>query len=844
MGGITGTHIGGAGGVGGISPPINPAAAQYGVVTCFICGKNGHYAQNCWHAANKLKPEEENSEMRELLQRIARREKEEEEKKKRKIEEARKKEEDERRESAKMREEEAREDRLESTIIRILEQKNEACMLALAPPAGAELRKRSLRSKARILREIRSYIAKSDDNSEEVKDEADKLIEALESRKKGKKSAATTVALYRTAGLFSRNTTRSWLHSKLARVIKDRFGMDVRRRVIVKIPFSALVDISAVRDVTVKVITIVVQDEAIRSLVIERLRITRLKGKTVGAIIHNYKKKLVAKEEGCTCALRDLSRFQGHVRVRLDEVPGVHRFVLNSRNVTSGRTMTKTQLLEKIVQAIPKWWRASLLQLKNKEVQRCFRMNGVPAALSEQQVEREVRHIRDLVLVPLARNPGATLVICPVLYFHAFRMTFTWNPAFRRLKEDEAEVLAASKAEYKTAGLQATATWRTCGKLGRAYVIPKDKDFSRWRPILPSWSEPSRTASGRLGRVLRYMLLGVSKTSRFSLKSTDGMTQALTTATKRLSRYGDTVVGRCYDIKDMFAKLPHGDITSAVAWLIKMYEDRRLVAAKVSVRGKLCKMSKTLRREDGYVCLPFGRILKLVSYELCNTFTVCEGRVFQQKFGIPMAKHSSPALADVLCSRAEYALLMSLGNDRRAIAGVRMVDDVSVLVAYDADEAVSHENTLRVFYQFERCYPETLNLVRKDEGTNAWEFLGARVVVEPDRAPVHIFSRTNNHAYVDNQPGLHFHSMQDYQSYSAKKVKKMTLTASMLRLWRTATDEDAALAAILCLVKEARLRDYPLEVFFASLARFAKVVGGPGRSLILQVYPHHKLYIN
>ncbi|GBG90050.1 hypothetical protein CBR_g50143 [Chara braunii] len=61
-------------------------------------------------------------------------------------------------------------------------------MMGSAPQPATESKKRSPRSKSRMLRDIRNYIAESEDDSEEVKIEADKLIEALEYRKKHRAS--------------------------------------------------------------------------------------------------------------------------------------------------------------------------------------------------------------------------------------------------------------------------------------------------------------------------------------------------------------------------------------------------------------------------------------------------------------------------------------------------------------------------------------------------------------------------------------------------------------------------------------------------------------------------------
>ncbi|GBG61038.1 hypothetical protein CBR_g18633 [Chara braunii] len=132
VGGMPGLPMASMNGVN-ISPPINTPVSQYGVVTCYICGRNGHYARNCWQAASKQKPEEENSEKREML-------------------------------------------------------------VASNPQLVIEPKKRSPRSKARILRELRSYIAESDEDSEEVKEETGRLLEELEKKKKGRRVNAAPQA--------------------------------------------------------------------------------------------------------------------------------------------------------------------------------------------------------------------------------------------------------------------------------------------------------------------------------------------------------------------------------------------------------------------------------------------------------------------------------------------------------------------------------------------------------------------------------------------------------------------------------------------------------------------------
>ncbi|GBG76121.1 hypothetical protein CBR_g21870 [Chara braunii] len=164
---------------------VGGGGALQGTVTCCICGKTGHYSWNCWHAVGRSSPtiDSDTSEMKQLYKKAIQKEKEENERKMKEEMDRRRVEELRRIETWKIREAEAREARLESTIVRLLSQHNRS---QLALPT-APVKKKSPRSKARMLHEIRSYLDESEEDSEEVNEEAEKLIDAIEKRKKAGK---------------------------------------------------------------------------------------------------------------------------------------------------------------------------------------------------------------------------------------------------------------------------------------------------------------------------------------------------------------------------------------------------------------------------------------------------------------------------------------------------------------------------------------------------------------------------------------------------------------------------------------------------------------------------------
>ncbi|GBG82817.1 hypothetical protein CBR_g36348 [Chara braunii] len=177
---------------------------QPGAVSCYLCGKIGHYARNCWSAGNGRPPsnpaqtpvpaqnDEVTTEMREYFRKKIRKQKLEEERREVEMEDSKKKEEEERREADRLREADAREARLESRLIRLMSQH-----IKTSSGPALPIKKKSPTTKARVLKEITSYLEESKDESEEVKQEAARLIDAIEKRKSKKKKESLELRMSR-----------------------------------------------------------------------------------------------------------------------------------------------------------------------------------------------------------------------------------------------------------------------------------------------------------------------------------------------------------------------------------------------------------------------------------------------------------------------------------------------------------------------------------------------------------------------------------------------------------------------------------------------------------------------
>ncbi|GBG77396.1 hypothetical protein CBR_g23727 [Chara braunii] len=628
------------------------------------------------------------------------------------------------------------------------------------------------------------------------------------------------VGLYRTTCLFGRKETRYKLKIKIDQAIRRKTKVSVRRKVTVKYPFSASVLKSEVRRKTETVIEKKVADNAVADLVKRRVRVVCTKNKTVGEIIHNHRRFANTGQVTCGCQSFKLDKHDGHVLTRLYELDDVPAFVKNARNVTKPTVQHNRETIRQSIGAATTHLRGKVID--ELDVESCLSNEDKGVAWTEQDVRRWAKQFDGLVLIPVDRNPGDTAIICPVLYRHAFGKTFTWNPDYKKVDRTEEEVMKLCKQEYETVGLTSVGKWKIDGKIGKTYVIHKDKDLLRLRPIAPACSDPAALGQRRCARALNYLLNRFSRKRNFHIKSAYEMTEELEVITKKLqSSDCTTTMGRCYDIKEMFSSLSHASVKDAVSDMVTYFEEQGWKQVKVATRGKKCTLSKTKKKEEGYVTVELDTIPQLVNYDLRHSYMRCGNIIKRQTVGIPMGKTTSPVMATVTCAMAEERFLSSQGADRKLVAGWRMVNDVSIVVVCSNTEE-SWRKAGKILNNFQESYDKNLKLIRKDADANHWHFIGGRMYSVGDPVQVHFVQETKNSEPLSTTGKLRYQPMQDFASYLEKAVKKGVLSVTLKRLWRSSTAKALCVTPIAYAITESILRGYTPEVSLGALSKLAR----------------------
>ncbi|GBG58787.1 hypothetical protein CBR_g187 [Chara braunii] len=576
-----------------------------------------------------------------------------------------------------------------------------------------------------------------------------------------RQSTSKLIGLYRTAGFFGRKETTEKLKIKIDRVLRKKTGVSVRRRVTVKYPYNASVLKTEVRRKVESVIDKKLDDHAQAAFVKKKVRVVNTRNRTVGEVIHNHRRHAHTQPVTCPCEHRHLTKQDGHVLTRVSEMKDTPMFVRNAKNVTRrDEQNSKRDIIQGISMAIA--------HLKGRTQEEMSTPASKPRTGSVRPGQR--------------------------------------NPDYESVGKPEAEVLAQCKKEFEDAGLTEIGRWKSDGKLGRSYVIPKDKDLQRWRPIAPACNDPAVLVQRRGARALHCLVTRFSRRKNFHLKSTMELKEDLENAGEILSKEGcDMAMGRCYNIKEMFSSISHASVKNAVSDLVMHFEEQGWRQVRVATRGKLCQMSKTERKEPGFVTVKLDMIRTIVEYDLAHAYMMHGDVVRKQITGIPMGRTTSPVLAIVTCAMAEAAFLSSLGSDRRLVMGWRIVDDVSIIVGCNG-EPEAWRKAVGILDTFEKTYDHKLKLIRKDEDTNTWNFIGGRVYVMKKPVQVHFVQETKNCMSLRNSGPLRYQSMQDFASYTDRKAKKGILSATLRRLWQSSTSHALCISSIAYAVTESFLR--------------------------------------
>ncbi|GBG76794.1 hypothetical protein CBR_g23009 [Chara braunii] len=435
---------------------------------------------------------------------------------------------------------------------------------------------------------------------------------------------------------FSKKGTRSMLRRILYGAIKRKTGVNLYSCLVVKVRYDDRVNLSGIPRLCDEKVCQLGLPAYTDDIVKRKSRINWAKNPSVGDMLHNHREQSSRMVAACQCAGIGLPRIGGHVRCRLGDIPGIHPLLANARNVPRSSNRCRVmRLKEEIEEGFRSWkcGRRASVAVELAEVEACIndRRRGKDE-LPIEEVWKVKRAYEGLVFTPVDKNPGETVVMCPMAYYEGMQSMFVRNTGFEILAETEERYWAQSYEEFIGNGIGNLGKWKSDGKAVRSYILPKQKDLSLYRPICPTFCEPANALSKKMSRALNLAVSYLAGTlgkdllgklpdkDHFNLSAVSYLAGTLGKANRAFGRMGmDTgILSASYDVKDMFSRLPHEEIVDAVDWVVGMHQRKGRKLVRVNPRGKGAVFDGPGREKWWSVSLE--EIFEFVIFDLEHTF--------------------------------------------------------------------------------------------------------------------------------------------------------------------------------------------------------------------------------
>lgn len=479
---------------------------------------------------------------------------------------------------------------------------------------------------------------------------------------------------------------------------------------------------------------------------LERARVVQMQGRTVGQLLGNFRqvcRSVDCSPEADNTAVTYAGRMRlpmgdQYVQFRGDdaslqadirEVTGLHLQYIPYMSDTGVSQNTVDLLTDQLSSlhtrlGIKGESREALASWIAFIASDCKFPAAVPGSVPLVAVQAVRRQLKGLVGVPIDKNR--------ILYFEdvaAYRQrlinTFIQDTVhYQQVQDSEGVVIAKCLLDFDRNGWARFAKFKPNGRLGFAQCLPKDKDCSLSRPIVPNCGHPMASLYNMAARGWAFVLKNIRMT-HYNLFTTQQFVAELAALSPVVADMLDTgVAGSATiaqsDVKDMYTEISHADIDRCISVVFDAWvQSGRATVLNITRSGRCGVCVGRSRDHRLAVSMPLQVVRDIMLYELQHAFfRVGRAHVLRQAIGVSMGSAAGPVLAWNVCMVHEAAFHRSLGVDERFIRVFRYFDDVwqLLLVPRGADSSWVERavDALR-----RNCYPTSLRLILNSVGDSA-----------------------------------------------------------------------------------------------------------------------------
>ncbi len=411
-------------------------------------------------------------------------------------------------------------------------------------------------------------------------------------------------------------------------------------------------------------------DHRAREWIARRIKIIACKSRTVLQVVENVKKTLSAFNPdapvdistpcACCAIFPSLPRANGHLQASAIDLPDGALRDLLTRGSNDALALDRREF--RAVQS--RWMRDFCTQFNiplthlrhNKLFNTTIQTHTPPAGhMTATQVSLLLRPLGDTVRVRIDKNAGCFALVCPRLYLHRVALTFGTSAqpiaGYELVRAPVERTIAHTRIDSLSI-LSAPLPFSKKAQLPTAYLLPKQKDLSRVRPLVSFYKFGGRPTGRLIARALTVIIRELER--RWKTMNLNSATDILPLLLKPnkihewkqpLSRRTVTYVG--FDIKNQFTSLDRDEVNTALAAALRTVTECTGHTSVAVARLREMKKKDHLGGASKFThhTIPFSTITQYVQFEMRHTFFTVGSTTYRQTGGLPIGGLVSAPLA-------------------------------------------------------------------------------------------------------------------------------------------------------------------------------------------------------
>ena len=328
---------------------------------------------------------------------------------------------------------------------------------------------------------------------------------------------------------------RNYAACNIEKYLKLRFKLSYSRPLTIRVPFSPNLSLNALRAQAVALIDQMDTEPSFARLLKRRVRVVFTKRPSIEDYVSNHKKfcKNYKHTHPPTCVCKKFNHFpkiDGHVAFKAIEVddPLIKKCLrTNAKNIIQPTnhsiTHDVTTAFDSFITDLSATHAGVFhddtnLQSQVRDNLDSFafevnkKLDDKPSCIPNMHdIVMFKRKYKGLVVSPLDKNTGCMFICCPCYHNKHLRTTFTENKSYSKSKHKPTTILDRWETFYDKHNYSKWFNYprRVAGDdspLPVSYVLPKNKDVKKDRPITSYFKHPFKKVFNAAGRALLHIL--------------------------------------------------------------------------------------------------------------------------------------------------------------------------------------------------------------------------------------------------------------------------------------------------------------------------------------------------